>query len=688
MRVEAEQLPRPSRAARRPVESATAAAQGHPDVDGPGRRPGPRWHADVRRHPGADPVGQPGPGVGLVDDDRDAPAGGEVGGQRDVAAEADDDVGAGLVEHTASGPGRAGQPGGHGEQARGGPARQRHPGARAAAGSRGRRSYPVLTFWHKGHIAWGDYLLVEVSTDGGSTWTGLQYTTEWISSTWRSVQLDLRDYRTGNVVVRFVLTSDGTETVADGWYVDDVRIEEKDPQRLPFPFTDNFESGSANWTVSGHDWNLTTTTARSATHSLTDSPAGNYLPNSWCAATLAHPIDLSAAVDPVLTFWHKGHIAWGDYSLVEVSTDGGSTWTGLQYTTEWISSTWHSVQLDLRDYRTDNVMVRFALMSDGTETVADGWYIDDVRIEEKDPQRLPFPFTDTFENGSANWTVSGQDWSLTTAAARSATHSLTDSPAGNYLPNSWCAATLAHPIDLGAAVDPVLTFWHKGHAAWGDYLQVQVSSDGGTTWTGLQYTTEWTASTWHAVQLDLRDYRTGNVVVRFALSSDGSATVADGWYVDDVRIEEKDPQRLPFPFTDNFESGSANWTVSGHDWNLTTTTARSATHSLTDSPAGNYLPNSWCAATLAHPIDLSAAVDPVLTFWHKGHIAWGDYSLVEVSTDGGSTWTGLQYTTEWISSTWQSVQPGSARLSYRQRCGAVCADVRRHRDGGRWLVRR
>ena len=185
--------------------------------------------------------------------------------------------------------------------------------------------------------------------------------------------------------------SDGTATVADGWYVDDVRIEEKDPQRLAFPFSDNFESGLGNWTVSGHDWDLTTTTARTVRHSLTDSPAGNYLPNSWCAATLAHPIDLSSTVAPVLQFWHQGTIGAYDGGYVQVSTDGGTTWGTLDVWSNWQQSGFtpnspyapgegDPVQFDLQPYRTSSVQVRFLLVSGGGS--AEGWYIDDVRIRE------------------------------------------------------------------------------------------------------------------------------------------------------------------------------------------------------------------------------------------------------------------------------------------------------------------
>ena len=67
----------------------------------------------VGRHPGRQPGGYSGPGVGLVDDDRQAvSAGGEVRGSGDVAAEADHDLGAHAAEHRGGGPYRVAQHGG------------------------------------------------------------------------------------------------------------------------------------------------------------------------------------------------------------------------------------------------------------------------------------------------------------------------------------------------------------------------------------------------------------------------------------------------------------------------------------------------------------------------------------------------------------------------------------------------
>ncbi len=121
------------------------------------------------------------------------------------------------------------------------------------------------------------------------------------------------------------------------------------------------------------------------------------------------------------------------------------------------------------------------------------------------------------------------------------------------------------------------------------------------------------SDTWSLEQIDLP--RSNNVKIRFRLVSDGNTVVADGWYIDDVEIKEKDPTRLSFPFVDEFEGGLGNWTVSGYDWNLTTSTSRSTSHSLTDNPAGDSPASAEMSATLVHPFDLAG---PWLPFSPSG----------------------------------------------------------------------
>ncbi len=67
-------------------------------------------------------------------------------------------------------------------------------------------------------------------------------------------------------------------------------------------FSDDFESGLGNWSVSGSDWALIDTDSVSATHSVTDSPDANYSANDNSTITLAGTIDLSGATSPVLNY--------------------------------------------------------------------------------------------------------------------------------------------------------------------------------------------------------------------------------------------------------------------------------------------------------------------------------------------------------------------------------------------------
>jgi hypothetical protein len=160
-------------------------------------------------------------------------------------------------------------------------------------------------------------------------------------------------------------------------------------------FCDDFESGLSNWTVSGQDWNLTTTTWRSPAHCATDSPNGNYAKDANVAMTMTSSVDLTTATSPVLSFWHKLYMANITYEgvRVNVSTNAGIYWTGIlpanQFgdATWWYpnnTSTWSNVLLDLKPYKGTHLKVQFLLFSNPNSPTADGWYIDDVEIREAD----------------------------------------------------------------------------------------------------------------------------------------------------------------------------------------------------------------------------------------------------------------------------------------------------------------
>jgi len=434
-------------------------------------------------------------------------------------------------------------------------------------------------------------------------------------------------------------------------------------------FFDDFENGLNKWIVSGQDWAIIDSDSRSATHSVTESPIGNYEANDNSTMLLANPVSLASSTEPVLTFWHKLGV-WDnaidvDHGIVELSEDGGTTWpVVLQDWTIITLSTWSFFQAELSEYKTSPILIRFRLRADGDTRVGDGWVIDDVEIKEKDTTTLPFPFSDDFENGLENW-KSGPEWKLITDDFRSPNHAVTESASSNYIPNANSTLCLKNPIDLSGSVQPVLRFWHKlgvwDNAIDVDHGIVELSEDGGTTWpVVLQDWTIITLSTWSFFQADLSAYKTSPILLRFRLRADGDTRVGDGWVIDDVEIKEKDTTTLPFPFSDDFENGLSNW-ISGPEWEVTTDDFRSGSFSITESASSNYRPDANSTILLAHPIDLSGTTEPVLRFWYKLGV-WDnainvDHGIVELSEDGGTTWpVVLQDWTIITLSTWSFFQ--------------------------------
>ncbi|HJX53030.1 MAG TPA: Ig-like domain-containing protein, partial [Polyangia bacterium] len=150
-------------------------------------------------------------------------------------------------------------------------------------------------------------------------------------------------------------------------------------------------------------------------------------------------------------------------------------------------------------------------------------------------------FVDSFESGLAEWTLTqpfGQpSWGLTTDQSVSASHSLTDSPGGNYLANNTGSAATSASIDVTGVGAVSLSYWLSGQTqaqANTDFLQVQYSANGGSwttldTWSGIQ---NWAL---HSRTITLNPGTT-SLQIRFRFTSNGNQQF-DGMYVDDVIVQ-------------------------------------------------------------------------------------------------------------------------------------------------------
>jgi PKD repeat protein len=153
---------------------------------------------------------------------------------------------------------------------------------------------------------------------------------------------------------------------------------------------------------------------------------------------------------------------------------------------------------------------------------------------------------------SSNWTG---NWNTTTSTFVSSPRCFTDSPSGNYVNNANTTYSYVPTIDLSNAYAAKISFYAKWNIeADYDYVQFQVSTDGGSTWIGQcgNYTNAGTSANgsvqpnnqpvydgimtnWVLEEINLSDYLGQVIKVRFQLRSD-NGTRKDGFYFDDFSI--------------------------------------------------------------------------------------------------------------------------------------------------------
>jgi len=139
--------------------------------------------------------------------------------------------------------------------------------------------------------------------------------------------------------------------------------------------------------------------------------------------------------------------------------------------------------------------------------------------------------------------ATNQGWGLTTAQYNSPPSSYTDSPGGTYGNNQHNYLVHITPFDLSNAYFARVIFHHKYdlESGW-DFGYVQVATDtaDNAAWTTIGSYTG-TQSAWTAETLQIPSSFMGQqVYIRFLVETDGSV-VRDGWYVDDVILQQDAP---------------------------------------------------------------------------------------------------------------------------------------------------
>ena len=153
-------------------------------------------------------------------------------------------------------------------------------------------------------------------------------------------------------------------------------------------------------------------------------------------------------------------------------------------------------------------------------------------------------FEDDAENGSTNWTSSGNGiaWGELVDDSYSGLFSFGDSPGGNSENDTNNVFLLNESFNFDGDFKPVLTFASKWSIENDDNARLQISTDGGTNWITLQQYTR--NNDWTIEYFDLTDY-VGLTEVRFRFTMDTDGFLpGDGFYFDDFTVTTYDNASL------------------------------------------------------------------------------------------------------------------------------------------------
>ena len=360
-------------------------------------------------------------------------------------------------------------------------------------------SSATLTFWHT-QALWSsdqDELRIYYKTSVGGSWTILAtYTNDITSWTQESIALP-------NLSNDYYIAFEGTAQYGYGVCVDDVNVD-----------------GVAGGSAPVADFSADNTTPNvGQTVTFTDLSTNS--PTSWSWTFTPSTVTYvggtsSTSQNPQVTF-----DAAGSYTVALTATNsyGSDTQTKTNYITA--SSSCPPVTSYPYTQNFDSWTISspaYACTADGTVTLQDCW---------------------------TNVTGDDIDWDILSGATGSgSTGPSSDhtSGSGNYLytESSSCYAKTGYitsPIfDLSSFSSSTLTFWYHMYGGSMGTLSVQVSNDGGSTWSSDVWSmTGDQGNSWQQATVSLDSYISSNTVIRFT-GLTGSSYTSD-MAIDDISVD-------------------------------------------------------------------------------------------------------------------------------------------------------
>lgn len=402
---------------------------------------------------------------------------------------------------------------------------------------------PTLYYWEKYEAGDNDDVFVQMQA---VTATGVPLTDwEYVTSTghyestnlgWSRMKVNLKplilDAGYRYFRMRFELDGLDASGVGDGWIIDDISIIDNVNEILyEIPYFEDAELLTPGEWVFGHEWDTVEVNRDLGT-------GGALGPGQWQAtwydgvntncstyATLTNQAN-TTTVDELDFNWGNGNANSTDAAGLSGDNDN---W-GASFTRNFL-------------FAEDTTFSFTGYTNNGVRILIDG-------VELTDPNNYwrtcgwgninigPYTFT-----GGVPHNVEVQyyersgtaEFNLSFSGPSNVFH---ESPLGNYTHRTDNFLELEGEIDLAGTANPVLLWDERYNIGTSDYIRVEISTDKGFTWTSLYERWNSTDWNWTEVNRDLTAYAGQKVVLRFRLNALSNSGVADGWWIDNIRVVE------------------------------------------------------------------------------------------------------------------------------------------------------
>jgi serine protease AprX len=428
------------------------------------------------------------------------------------------------------------------------------------------------------------YVNLEISTDGGATWTELYRFGDGKDGNLMPISFDLSPYLSANTTLRFFTSPDD----AGKLYVDNFKIE------YSYSYDDGRDCGSEAYTVrdefssggyTGNDgsiaWASNWMEVDDRTDSNQDPAAGlvqidngelrlNNLNYGDPNPGIQRAVDLTGGISCArlsFDFRTSYRVSVADTIAIEISSDGGDNFIILD-TIDYISGAVSDYKTyDISPFATSNTVIRIRV---GKFYGLDDhyFYLDNLQISYTFGPEVPhcnnqtvgddfqaYPYTYDNNIGSRNWLTPWQEIGENDGPNAGDIHFSTSAEFGRFL-YMWETYTdgvwdpeagVWRTADLSGASEAKLSFLYRRSTMMADdYLAVEASPDGGATWNEVgRITGEGTSNVsvsdygWRFAEFDISPYITTNTGVRLVtqfVHDDYFDTI----YIDDVQINFND----------------------------------------------------------------------------------------------------------------------------------------------------